>query len=206
MSFKTQQEEFWAGQFGTDYISRNKSAQLLASNHAFFSRILGRTQGVESVLEIGANVGMNIRALKNLLPEGDFWGVEINTEAHSELSALIGEEKAFLGSALDVDLRVSFDLVFTKTVLIHIAPEHLEQIYKKLADLSHRYVLIAEYYNPSPVSVKYRGHEERLFKRDFAGEFLEHNTGFELVDYGFVYHRDRVYPQDDITWFLMKRS
>jgi len=28
----------------------------------------------------------------------------------------------------------------------------------------------------------------------------------ELVDYGFVYHRDPVFPQDDINWFLMKKQ
>ena len=25
-----------------------------------------------------------------------------------------------------------------------------------------------------------------------------------LVDYGFVYHRDNNFKQDDITWFLLK--
>ena len=38
--FKTPQEEFWAGEFGTDYIGRNNSAQLLASNPNFFSKAL----------------------------------------------------------------------------------------------------------------------------------------------------------------------
>lgn len=38
--FRTDQKAFWAGQFGNDYIGRNQSAQLLASNIAFFSRAL----------------------------------------------------------------------------------------------------------------------------------------------------------------------
>lgn len=28
----------------------------------------------------------------------------------------------------------------------------------------------------------------------------------QLVDYGFSYHRDSNFPQDDITWFLMERK
>jgi spore coat polysaccharide biosynthesis protein SpsF len=28
----------------------------------------------------------------------------------------------------------------------------------------------------------------------------------ELLDYGFVYRRDRAFPQDDITWFLMQKQ
>ena len=30
MSFKTEQEKFWAGEFGDDYIGRNKSEEYLA--------------------------------------------------------------------------------------------------------------------------------------------------------------------------------
>ena len=34
--FETEQEQFWAGEFGTDYIDRNKGDALLASNLNFF--------------------------------------------------------------------------------------------------------------------------------------------------------------------------
>jgi spore coat polysaccharide biosynthesis protein SpsF len=27
-----------------------------------------------------------------------------------------------------------------------------------------------------------------------------------LVDYGFAYHRDPAFPQDDITWFLLEKT
>jgi spore coat polysaccharide biosynthesis protein SpsF len=77
--------------------------------------------------------------------------------------------------------------------------------YDQLACAGRRYVAIIEYYNPSPVEVLYRGHSGRLFKRDFAGEFMDRHPAFQLIDYGFVYHRDLVFPQDDLTWFLMER-
>ena len=41
----TPQEQFWAGEFGTDYIARNRSDALLASNLAFVSKALGRASG-----------------------------------------------------------------------------------------------------------------------------------------------------------------
>jgi hypothetical protein len=28
----------------------------------------------------------------------------------------------------------------------------------------------------------------------------------KLVNYGFVYHRDPSFPQDDFTWFLLEKS
>ncbi len=61
--------------------------------------------------------------------------------------------------------------------------------------------MVAEYYNPTPVAISYRGHNDRLFKRDFAGELLDLYPQLQLVDYGFVYRRDPSFPQDDLTWF-----
>lgn len=37
--YKTEQEAFWAGDFGTEYIGRNDSDQLLASNLNFSLRL-----------------------------------------------------------------------------------------------------------------------------------------------------------------------
>ena len=78
-------------------------------------------------------------------------------------------------------------------------------VYQKLYDSSTTFILIAEYYNPSPVAIPYRGHNDRLFKRDFAGEFLQKFKNSTLVDYGFAYRNDPAFPQDDITWFLIKK-
>lgn len=65
--------------------------------------------------------------------------------------------------------------------------------------------MVAEYYNPAPVAIPYRGHNDRLFKRDFAGELIWYrHPQLQLVDYGFAYHRESNFPQEDITWFLIK--
>lgn len=45
MAHKTEQEEFWSGEFGDEYIKRNEGKELLASNIALFSEILKRTMG-----------------------------------------------------------------------------------------------------------------------------------------------------------------
>jgi spore coat polysaccharide biosynthesis protein SpsF len=45
-----------------------------------------------------------------------------------------------------------------------------------------------------------------LFKRDFAGEMMDRYPDLKLLDYGFVYHRDPAFPDDDITWFLMEKK
>ena len=78
-------------------------------------------------------------------------------------------------------------------------------LYRALHEATRRWILVCEYYNPSPVTIEYRGHNDRLFKRDFAGEILDAYPDLRLVDYGFAYRRDPAFPQDDITWFLMEK-
>lgn len=203
--FKTEQEEFWAGEFGDDYSYRNIGKNWIASNTALFAKVLKNTQNVESVFEFGANIGLNLMALKILLPNANMSAIEINTAAVEELKSNIEQIKVYPVSIFDYESDEKSDFVFIKGVLIHINPDELETVYKKLYDSSSKYILVAEYYNPTPVTIPYRGHQNRLFKRNFAGEILERYSDLKLVDYGFVYHNDPIFPQDDITWFLMKK-
>jgi pseudaminic acid biosynthesis-associated methylase len=204
--YKTEQEAFWAGAFGNDYIERNQGDALLASNLHFFSRALRAARGVGSCLEFGANIGMNLKALKLLRPGLDAHGIEINTDAARQLGETIPPAQVYNTSILDFQPKRSWDLALIKGVLIHINPEVLPQVYDKLVASTSRYLLVAEYYNPAPVAIPYRGHTDRLFKRDFAGEIMERHPQMRLVDYGFAYRRDPNFPQDDITWFLMEKS
>ena len=204
--FKTKQEEFWAGEFGSEYIGRNDDAQLLASNLSFFSKALKQAGQISSCLELGANIGMNLKALQLLYPGICLKAVEINPDAGMRLSNLIGRNNVFQGSISEYLVVEKVDLSFTKGVLIHINPNMLATVYEKLYQASNRFILVCEYYNTSPVGISYRGHTDCLFKRDFAGEMLEKYPDLKLVDYGFAYSRDPAFPQDDITWFLMQKS
>lgn len=206
MTFKTDQETFWAGEFGTAYIERNQGEALLASNLDFFSKALRSARGIGNCIEFGANIGMNLRAMKLLHPTQQHYGIEINADAAQALAQLIPSDHVYHTSILDFEPKQTWDLVLIKGVLIHMNPEVLSQVYEKLIKSCGRYLLLAEYYNPTPIAIPYRGHVERLFKRDFAGEILERYPQMRLVDYGFAYRRDPNFPQDDITWFLMEKS
>lgn len=205
MEYKTEQEKFWAGEFGNSYNERNKSDEYLASNLNFFSKVFDRIEKPTSLIEFGANVGMNLKAINLLFPNIELYGIEINNRAANELALLIGKENIFNGSIFNYNKIKEYNVSMTKGVLIHINPKMLSIVYEKLYVSSNKYILICEYYNPVPVSIDYRGHNNKLFKRDFAGEMLEKYTDLKLVDYGFVYKNDPSFPQDDITWFLLKK-
>ncbi len=158
------------------------------------------------MLEIGANIGHNLLAIQQLLPACTFTGVEINEQAmqvlHQIPNVKVHEGSIFDYSPADLSLH---DLTLSSGVLIHINPEFLPEAYRRLYECSRNYICLIEYYNPTPVEVVYRGHSERLFKRDFAGEMLDRYGDLELVDYGFQYHRDCNFPSADATCFCLER-
>lgn len=202
--YTTEQEKFWAGEFGDNYIQRNQDELLIASKTAMLAKVFEKAQDIQSVIEFGSNIGLNLIAIKQLLPYVNRSAIEINPNAVQELEK-IGLDKIFPMSILEFDDEEKRDFVFTIGVLIHIAPEALPKVYEKMYNASKKYVCMIEYYNPTPLELPYRGHSEKLYKRDFAGEFMEKYPDLRLVDYGFFYHKDPCHHQEDMTWFLMEK-
>jgi spore coat polysaccharide biosynthesis protein SpsF len=201
----TKQEEMWRGHFGDEYALRSPGNEL--SNRGFFTSVLRQNENkrleLGSIVELGAGVGSNLRALHWMYPGAELAAVELNDSAAGKLPAYVD---LHLGSILDWEPTKKYELAFTKGVLIHINPDHLGMAYETLHRASSRWILIAEYYNPTPVEVQYRGHEGLLFKRDFAGEMLDRHKDLKMKGYGFVWKRDPDFPQDDITWFLLEKQ
>jgi len=202
--FKTEQEAFWRGEFGNAYVDRSAGGAILASRTHMISNILRRAGPVGSVIEFGANVGLNLLAFDRLVPGIERAAIEINAKAAAELRRIEGLT-VHEGSILDAHATRAYDLAFISGVLIHVNPDALPTVYDNLYTASGRLIALAEYYNPTPVEVSYRGHQGRLFKRDFAGEMLDRFPDLRLVDYGFQYHRDPNFPADDATWFLLEK-
>lgn len=204
----TEQEIFWKGEFGNNYIDRNRSSNGVVNNIVLFSKIMERTSNISSVIEFGSNIGQNLKAIQTLLPNVKCSAVEINHKAAEILRndpVFEGELEIYETSVLDFESKEKSDFVLTKGILIHINPDDLVKVYQKIYNSSNRYICMVEYYNPFPVTVNYRGNENKLFKRDFAGEFMDIYPDCTLIDYGFQYHRDNHFPQDDATWFLLEK-
>jgi pseudaminic acid biosynthesis-associated methylase len=207
----TPQEQVWAGTFGDSYTDRNMGRT--PANRAFFRKVCQHPgiqttrhySGVsfESALELGCGAGENLQALRQLFPQIDLAGVEINPKTAIGARARL-QCPIYTDSILDFKPTRTWELAFTKGLLIHIPPTELERAYETLVLAASRWVLVAEYYNPQPVEVPYRGEAGLLWKRDFAGELLARYQELSLFSYGWVYHRDP-YPQDDLTWFLLEK-
>jgi pseudaminic acid biosynthesis-associated methylase len=202
-----EQEKFWKGSFGNSYIKRNQK-KLIKNNFILFKKIFNkvRLSKINSIIEFGANIGNNLHALKKLKKNlSHLTAVEINKNACKILKKDFKNIKIINKPIVKFRSSNKYNLTIVKGILIHINPKDLNKIYKIIFDSSNKYILIAEYYSQKPVKIDYRGFKNKLFKRDFAGEFLKKFEKTKLLDYGFAYHKDK-YPQDDINWFLISKK
>jgi len=205
--YRTEQEESWAGEFGDAYIKRNEDLKnkYYKNNIPIFAKIFSHTTNVNSVLEFGSNIGLNLEAMRVLKPDLDLSAIEINATAVESLKEVAGV-KIYHQSILDFEPDYPRDFVLIKGVIVHLNPDWLDKVYELMYASSKNYICFVEYYDPHPVEVFYHGYRDRLFKRDFAGEMMDKFPDLKLVEYGFVYHRDNNFPQDDVTWFLLQKS
>lgn len=203
----TEQERFWKGSFGDDYLRRNAESDPRLEDKAWRAMTAAIPAAEwHSSLECGCNRGRNLATLRRLRPDMEVSLIEINTRSYEEAMNMLQPRHHFNGSILESAFPPgAFDLAFTCGVLIHIAPEELLANCRKLCDYARRFVLIAEYFSHVPASIDYRGEKNMLFKRDFGGFVLD-NFDVQCLDYGFLWGREYAGAFDDITWWLFRKK
>ncbi len=209
----TPQEKFWATEFGTEYIARNlyptteKLDAFYRANYGIArstinKNFLGKLK-LASILEVGCSTGNQLIALQK---QGfkNLYGIEINPNA-IQLAKKYSENIHIMpGSAFDIPFKDKhFDLVFTSGVLIHINPKDLPKALKEIHRVSKRYIWGFEYFSLRPQAITYRGHKDRLWKRDFAVEYLKRFPDLRLA-------KEQKYPYTTNTnadaMFLLKKK
>jgi|688.fasta_scaffold293714_1 pseudaminic acid biosynthesis-associated methylase len=202
-----EQEVFWSSDIGEVYRIDNDGFASDIGVAAWDEMLSKIGKGdLQSYLECGSNIGRNVGLLHSLIPSATANVVEINSESLQICRDRWNISSYYLGSISTAQFSQKFDLVFSCGVLIHVNPEDLVASMKSMFELSSRYVLIAEYFNREPVSITYRGAEQKLFKRDFGKLFLE-NFNANLVDCGFLW--SYIYEQggfDDVTFWLFEKN
>jgi pseudaminic acid biosynthesis-associated methylase len=204
------QVKLWRSEFGKEYIARNApTAERVRNQTRFWAKLLDdlavRNEMPESILEVGANIGINLRALDNLC-NAELFAVEPNDQARETLvsDGVVKAENAYAATGEAIPLADnSVDLAFTAGVLIHVNPDTLAQVCAEIHRVSRRTIICAEYFSVHPETITYRGHSEKLFKRDFGAFWMEQFPSLKLVDYGFAWKP--VTGLDNITWWVFSK-
>ena len=186
----TEQIKEWTGKFGEEYTDRNTlnlvELDELSHNKTGFSRTEQINEflsdlGLNNILEVGSNVGNQLLLLqkngfKNLN------GIEINWYAVEKAKERTKEINIIQGSAFDIPFKDAyFDLIFTSGVLIHISPQDINRVLDEIYRCSKKYIWGSEYFATEYVQVDYRGHNELLWKTNFAELYLDRFPDLQLV-------------------------
>lgn len=169
--------ELWGGEFGNDYTNRN---QVDWRKRMPFWKMIEERTGARSYFEMGCNAGWNLSAIKRQFPDVVVVGNDINEQAARQA------QMAGLNVINRLDFKTEvpgkFELVFTAGVLIHIEPEHLQEVMQALIDKSLRYVLAVEYAAEVETIVEYRGHTEKCWKRPYGKLYMD--LGLKMEAWG----------------------
>lgn len=209
----TPQGETWENDFGSAYTDRNpQSVEGLEALH-FKDYGVSRKQMNEDflgsmdrgirILEVGANIGLQMEMLR-LMEFKNVVGVEINEHAIELAKQIHPQVKIIKGNALKLPFGDNeFDLVYTSGVLIHISPEDLSMVMSEIVRVSKNYVWGFEYFSNELTNIPYRGRTDLLWKRDFAGTYLNQFSNLQLI-------KEQKYPmlesQNITQMFLLKKK
>ena len=189
----TPELQVWTSQFGRAYTDRNTcsveemdqafAAQFGAAKTEIYREFVGPSRlPAGRVLEVGCNIGLQLRLLERANPGLEFHGLEPQPYALARARELSPGMHFHQGTAFALPFPdQSFDLVMTHGVLIHIHPDDLPKAIQEICRVSCRYILCHEYYAPETIAVKYHGQEGLLWKTDFAKRYREQCPGMREV-------------------------
>jgi len=188
---ETKQSREWAGDFGRAYTARNTfdPSQLDAlwmtnygvTRTAMNRKLLGAVPSDARILEVGCNVGNQLLLLYGM-GFTNLSGIDVQSYAVQIAQTRVPGASIIEGSALDIPFpERHFDLVFTSGLLIHIAPADLPGVLNEIHRVAKTWILGSEYYAPTLTEVNYRGHEDLLWKDDFAKLYQQQFADLQLL-------------------------
>lgn len=197
----TRLEQLWSGEFGDAYVERNRMAGNV--RELFWQTVLNELD-VRTLLEVGCNVGANLRWIAALRPPQQVFGVDINLKALGELRRNYPDINSLWSPGRELPFRDSwFDLVFTMGVLIHQPETTLPLVMAEIVRCSRRYVLCGEYFSEKTIEVPYRGQSGALFKRNYGNLYNELFPELHLIREGFL---SRDLGWDDVTYWIFEKA
>ncbi|MCC6227348.1 MAG: methyltransferase domain-containing protein [Microthrixaceae bacterium] len=193
-------ENLWGSEFGDQYVERN--ADVSAHRGTFWTPFCAR-HDIGSALEVGCNIGANLRWISDSLPAGRTYGIDINREAIARAHVEVPLANVVWAPAREIPFRERhFDLVFTMGVLIHQPDATLPLVLSEMVRCSRRLVFFGEYFSEDQEEVPYRGENGALFRRNYGRIFADMFPDWSLLERGFL---PRSEGWDDVTWWLFQR-
>ena len=176
------QQKWWKGQEGNNYTDRNR--EMTGRIEMFAKLLMALPQFPHRILEVGANRGLNLTAINEILNDSaTLIGLEPNEIARHQIPF-----NSIDGVAQNIPLDDdSVDLTFSCGVLIHIHPDELEQACREIYRVSSKYIICIEYFSDKLEMITYQGKENLLWKQDFGKLYMNLFPDLTLIDCRFFW-------------------
>lgn len=193
--------DLWTGSFGDAYTVRNDRSTLDA-RRAMWKLMLPRD--AMSILEVGANKGLNLEAIE-YLTAAELYACEPNDMARAELSSLLPETHIRSDFADKLGWPDKhFDLVFTSGVLIHVSPDKIEASLREINRVASKHIIIGEYFAPSEEMIPYRGHDHAMWRRDYGSMLMDLCPDVHPIGTLFAWRRTT--GLDNLTFWIFEKG
>ena len=151
------------------YTQENEEThQELLSNFIFNASI---TLSTKRILEAGCNIGNNLTSFDSNF---DVNGLDMNEKALQIAKERLPQAKFEQGSLTSIPFEDnSFDLVFTRGVLIHIHPDQMHDAMKELFRVSKKWIMNLEYFGEDNKMIKWSRGDDLLWYRDMEQRWKE---------------------------------
>lgn len=117
--------------------------------------------GCKRVLEVGCNVGHNLRELEKA------HGIDIDFTAIKKAMNHYPKNQFYEGDILTIGLTWHlYDFVFTRALLSHIDNNNIEKAITKILNATNHYFMFCEYYADSYKEIPWR--DEVVYCRNYA--------------------------------------
>lgn len=151
------------------YLDNGPRRQFIAAVVHRYAPSLG------SILEIGCNAGMNLKAIEHL-GKYRLFGVDISAEAievaHKNVTEFIGFHGAIDESIEMISEHHSYDVVFSMATLMHIHPID-EWVFDEIAQIVNGYLITCEWERTDGHYIK---------ARDYGKVFSRHLSQVESAE------------------------
>lgn len=133
--------------------------------------------GAKKILEVGCNIGNNLRVFGTDL---NVYGIDMNEKALEIAKQRLPNFKFKKGLITDIPFDDNyFDLVFTRGVLIHIHLDDMQNAMKELFRVSNKWIFNLEYFGKDNKMIKWKRGDDLLWYRNMEERWR--NFDVEIV-------------------------
>lgn len=197
------EERLWAGEFGRAYTARSDIPVHPGRVRFFRDHVLNLRP--RSLLEVGCNTGLNLRAIaeSGASPLPRLIGVDPEPSGLIRLHDYLPDAPVARASVFALPFSDgAFDLVMTVAVLIHMSLDNLPMALDELYRVSGRYILTHEYFAEEETDIPWQGRSGLLFKRDFLAHWRARYPDLETLDNGFLAEEEGF---DRMTFWVLEK-